>query len=99
VSLQGRLNSRLGTSPYLRQFGRRLPTVAGAAAASWVRSKVKSCRIRGGQSGIGTSFLRVLRFPIPIIIIIRVGYNMPNSDKGSKWNQSDPTPRKSHVLF
>jgi hypothetical protein len=36
---------------------------------------------------------------IIIIIIIRCWYNMPNSGKGSKWNQSDPTPQNSHVLF
>jgi hypothetical protein len=44
-------------------ISRRLPNVAAR-----VRSQVSSCGICGGQSGIGTSFLRVLRFPLPIII-------------------------------
>jgi hypothetical protein len=42
---------------------RWLPT-----AAARVRSQVRSCRICGGQSGTEASFLRVLRFPLPILI-------------------------------
>jgi hypothetical protein len=41
----------------------RLPT-----AAAWVQSHVRSCGICSGQSGIGEDFLRVLRFPLPILI-------------------------------
>jgi hypothetical protein len=47
------------------------------------RPQVMLCGIYGGQSGNGTGFLRVLRFPLPIVIpltaphssssIIRVG--------------------------
>jgi hypothetical protein len=33
-----------------------------------VRSQVRSCRICGEQSGTGAGFLRVLRFPLPILI-------------------------------
>jgi hypothetical protein len=43
--------------------GCRLPT-----AAVRVLSHVKSCGICGGQSGGGAGFLRVLRFPLPILI-------------------------------
>jgi hypothetical protein len=42
---------------------RRLPT-----AAARVRFQVRSCVICGGQSGTGAGFLRVLRFPLPILI-------------------------------
>jgi hypothetical protein len=42
---------------------RRLPT-----AAAWVRARVWSCGICGGQSGAGAGFLRVLRSPLPIFI-------------------------------
>jgi hypothetical protein len=42
---------------------RWLPT-----AAARVRARVWSCGICGGQSGAGTGFLRVLRFPLPIFI-------------------------------
>jgi hypothetical protein len=37
-------------------------------AAARVRSHFRSCGICGGQSGTGAGFLRVLRFPLPILI-------------------------------
>jgi hypothetical protein len=37
-------------------------------AAARVRSQIRSCEICGGQSGTGAGFLRVLRFPLPILI-------------------------------
>jgi hypothetical protein len=42
---------------------RRLPT-----AAARDRPQARSCGIRGGQSGTGRGFLRVLRFPLLILI-------------------------------
>jgi hypothetical protein len=37
-------------------------------AAALVRARVRSCGIYGGYSGTGASFLRVLRFPLPVRI-------------------------------
>jgi hypothetical protein len=39
-----------------------------ATAASRVRSQVTSCGIRCGQSGTEAGLLRVLQFPLPILI-------------------------------
>jgi hypothetical protein len=58
-----------------------------------------SCGICGGQNGSEASFLRVLRFPLPIIIppnasyspIIRSWYNRPISGRRIKWTH--PTQR------
>jgi hypothetical protein len=36
-------------------------------AAARIRFRV-ACRVCGGQSGTGADFLRVLRFPLPVII-------------------------------
>jgi hypothetical protein len=66
-------------------------------------SHVKSCGICDGQNGSGADFLRVHRFPLPILIpptsphlsIIRGWYNRPNSDRRTKWAQSHPTPRNN----
>jgi hypothetical protein len=38
------------------------------SAAARVRSQVRSCGICVGQSSSGAGFLRVLRFPLPILI-------------------------------
>jgi hypothetical protein len=56
------LNRILGRA-IAQVVSRRLPT-----AAARVQAQVKSCGICGGQSGFGTGFLRVLLFPLPILI-------------------------------
>jgi hypothetical protein len=75
---------------------RQLPT-----AAARIRARVRSCGICGGQSGTGAGFLRVLRFPLPILIppaaphsssIIRGWYNRPIS--GRRTSGLSPTPPK-----
>jgi hypothetical protein len=66
---------------------RWLPT-----AAAWVRFCVWSSGICGGQSGAGMGFLRVLRFPLPIIIITQGRYSRPVSGCYADWTQLDSTP-------
>jgi hypothetical protein len=72
------------------------------AVSSRVRAQVRSCGICCEQSGTGVGFLRVLRFPLPVLIpptaprwsssIIWVWWNRPSSGRRTKWIQSDPTP-------
>jgi hypothetical protein len=86
-----------------QEVSRRLPT-----SVAWVRAQVTSCGICGGQSGTRAGFLRVLRFPLPILIpptsphslsaIIRIWYNRQISDRRTKWTQSHLTPRKKKEL-
>jgi hypothetical protein len=74
----------------------RLPT-----AAARVPAQVRSYDIRGGQSGTGEGFLRVLQFTLPFFIpptaphssIIRGWYNTPISGRRTKWAQYHPTPK------
>jgi hypothetical protein len=79
----------------------RLPT-----AAAQVRAQIRSCGICGERSGTGVGFLRVLRFPLPILIpptalhssssIFQGWYNRPISGRSIKWTQSHPNPRKKN---
>jgi hypothetical protein len=68
----------------------RLPT-----AAARVRAQVSLCGIYSGQSGTEVGFLRVLWFPLPILIpptgITRGWYNRPKIGRCTKWTQ--PTRR------
>jgi hypothetical protein len=93
----GQLASRLGRA-IAQAVSRRLPT-----AAAWIRAQVRSYGICGGQSSTGAGFLRVLRFPLPILIpltaphssssTIRGWYNRPISGRRTKWTQCHTTPR------
>jgi hypothetical protein len=60
---------------------------------AWVRTQVRSNGICGEQSGTGTGFLRVLAFPLPILLPsnaphsssnIRGLYTRPISDRRAK---------------
>jgi hypothetical protein len=82
---------------------RRPPTVVAR-----VRAQVRTCRISGGQSGTGAGFLRVFRFPLPILIpltapyslsIILGWYNRPISGTRAKWIQSPPHQERYLVFI
>jgi hypothetical protein len=103
LQCEARLKSLHG-SAIAQAVSRQLPT-----AAARVRARVRSCGICGGRSGTGAGFLRILRFPFPILIpstapqpstsIIWGWYNRPNSGRSTKWTQSHPmrkTKTKSH---
>jgi hypothetical protein len=61
------------------------------ATLDTLRARVWSSGIYGGQSGAGASFLRVLRFPLPIFIPL-IAPQSPSSiiwgcTIGQKWPQ------------
>jgi hypothetical protein len=60
-------------------------------AAARVRVRA-ACGICGGQSCTGAGFLRVLRFPLPIIIITRGWHNRPIGGRSAEWTRLDSTP-------
>jgi hypothetical protein len=89
---------RMGGRAIAQAVSRRLPT-----AAARVGAQVRSCGICGGLSGTGEGFIRVLPFPLPILIpptapyssapTIQRWYNRPDSGRRTKWTQSHPTLR------
>jgi hypothetical protein len=89
-------NQNLEWNVIAQAVSRWLPT-----AATWVRARVKSCGIYGGQSRNGAWFLRVFRSSLSLIpptaprssSIILGWHNMANSSRRNKWTHSHPTPR------
>jgi hypothetical protein len=55
---------------FRRVVSRRVPITAARS-----RAKIRSCGICGGQSGTREGFLRVLRFPLPILIPPTASHN------------------------
>jgi hypothetical protein len=51
-------------------------------AAARTQSQVRVCGIGGEQSGTGTGFLRVLRFPLPILIPPTAQHSPSSSIRG-----------------
>jgi hypothetical protein len=97
------------TSKWIEQ-GRAIAQVVSRwfpAAAAWVRARVWSCGICGGQSGAGAGFLRVLRLPLPIFVppiapqspssIIWGLYNRP--EVAAVPSGLSPTPQKKRVYW
>jgi hypothetical protein len=94
----GKLRHRQGRA-IAQAVSRRLST-----AAARVRAQVRSCGICGGQSGSGVGFLRIIQFPLSILIlptdpcsssIVRDWYNRPISCRRNKETKSHPTSRKN----
>jgi hypothetical protein len=76
--------------------------VAGTAAAR-VRVQFRSCGICGGQNGTGVDFLRLLWFPLKILIpptaprslsITRDWYNRPKECPRYQVDSGSPRPKK-----
>jgi hypothetical protein len=96
VTIQWQCASSCEANLIAQAFSRRFPIPVAR-----VRSQVRSCWICAGQSGTGESFLRVLRFPLPILIppdapyssIIWGWYNRPGSGLHTKWTVS-PHPKE-----
>jgi hypothetical protein len=82
---------------------RRFPT-----AAARIRGRIRLCGIYGGQSGNGAGFLRVLWFPLSILIpstaphsssVIRGWYSRPVSGRRAKWTQFHPPQETKKILL
>jgi hypothetical protein len=83
----------------------------GQAVSRWLptasaRVRVRTaCGVCGGQSDTGAGFLRVLRFPLPIIHQFLHHHNDPGWHNRSisgcctEWTQLDSTPHYNNLIF
>jgi hypothetical protein len=100
ISIVDGLHIERNLGPVAQAVSRHLPT-----AAARVRVQVRLRGICSGQSGTGAGHLRVLRFPLPILIpptaphsssFIWGWCNRPVSGRRTKWTQAHLTPRKKN---
>jgi hypothetical protein len=65
-------------------------------AAAGVRSQVRSCGLCGAQNGTGADFLRVLWFPLPILIPPYAPYSSSGVGTGGQLRVVTDVPSGPH---